>query len=84
MTDTSDVPAAPAPADLAQRRAELLRRHAEARHRRDTAALDSPAYRAAAEDIADIEVRISGLDVVASGGPAAEPAKGATVEATHH
>ena len=84
MTNPSDVPAAPAPADLAQRRAELLRRHAEARHRRDAAALDSPAYRAAAEEIADIEVRISGLDVIAAGGAAAEPAKGAVIETTHH
>ena len=64
--------------------ADLLARHAEARHRRDAAPLDSPAYRAAATDIAEIETRLSGLDVVAAGGAYAEPARGAVIETTHH
>lgn len=42
-------------------RAELMAQHTEARHRRDTAQLDSPEYRAACEDIARIEAALSAL-----------------------
>ena len=69
---------------LEQQRAELLRRHTEARRRRDQAPLESPQYRDAAIEVADLEVRINGLDVVAAGGAAAEPAKGAIIETSHH
>ena len=42
-------------------RAELMAQHTEARHRRDTAELDSPEYRAACEDIARLEAAISAV-----------------------
>ncbi len=51
-------------------RPELMAQHAEARHRRDAADLDSPEYRAACEEIARIEVAIA----LAEEPPAASPA----------
>jgi hypothetical protein len=38
-----------------------MAQHTEARHRRDTAELDSPEYRAACEDIARLEAAISAM-----------------------
>lgn len=43
-------------------RGELMSRHVEARRRRDEAPLDSPAYRAASEDVADIEIAIAAAE----------------------
>ena len=43
-------------------RAELLALHADARRKRNTAPLGSPAFKAAVEEIARIEVRIAAVD----------------------
>lgn len=43
-------------------RAELMRRHAAARARRDASQLGSDAYRAAAEEVARIEIEIALLE----------------------
>jgi ribosomal protein L15E len=43
-------------------RSKLMEQHAEARARRDAAALESVEFRAAAEDIARIEVAIAKLE----------------------
>ena len=43
-------------------REELLRRHAEARHRRDAAPLGSDAYREAAAEVGRIEVEIARIE----------------------
>ena len=43
-------------------RAELLERHAEARRARAAAALGSPAFRAAADEIGRIEIRIAAVE----------------------
>ena len=53
-------------------RAALLKLHAEARQRRDRAALGGPEYRQACEDIATIEVQIALVEQ-----PAAKPAPAA-------
>ena len=50
----------PTPADPG--RGDLMQRHAEARRRRDAAALGSDEYRAAAEEIARIEIAIAQLE----------------------
>ena len=51
-------------------RAELMAQHVEARQRRDTAELDSPAYRAACEDVARIEVAIAAAEEPTATSPA--------------
>ena len=56
--------------DPRSRRAELMAQHVEARRRRDTAELDSVAYREACEEIARIEVAIA----LAEEPPATSPA----------
>jgi hypothetical protein len=43
-------------------RPELMALHAEARARRNAAALDSPAFRAAVMDLEKIEIRIAAVD----------------------
>lgn len=43
-------------------RETLMARHAEARHRRDRAPLDSEAFQKAAEDVARIEVAIAKME----------------------
>jgi hypothetical protein len=43
-------------------RAELLALHAEARRRRNTAPLDSPAFRAAVDEIERIEIRVAAVE----------------------
>jgi hypothetical protein len=43
----------------AEHRSDLMARHAEARARRDGAALGSDAYREAAEEVARIEIEIA-------------------------
>ncbi|MDP8905348.1 MAG: hypothetical protein M3N29_08535 [Chloroflexota bacterium] len=43
-------------------RAELMEQHAAARRRRDSAALGSDEFRAAAEEIARIEIAIAALE----------------------
>jgi hypothetical protein len=53
--------AAPMTTQRSADRAELMAQHTEARHRRDTAELDSPEYRAACEDIARLEAAISAV-----------------------
>jgi len=53
-----------------QQRAELMAQHVEARRRRDAADLDSPAYRAACEDVARIEVAIALAEEPAAVSPA--------------
>lgn len=45
-----------------QPREQLLARWQDARRRRDAAALDSPAYREAAEEIARIEIEIARVE----------------------
>ncbi len=49
-------------ASLPGTRAELMELHAAARARRNGAALDSPAFRAAVMDLERIEVRIAAID----------------------
>lgn len=51
----------PAPT-LPETRAELMTLHAAARRRRAAAPLESPDYRAACEEIAAIEVRVSEIE----------------------
>ena len=53
-------------------RPALLKLHAEARQRRDKAALGGPEYRQACEDVASIEVQIALVEQ-----PAAKPAPAA-------
>jgi hypothetical protein len=65
-------------------RADLLRRHTEARRRRDAAPLGGPDWAAAATEVSDLEIRISAIEVVEAGGEYAEPAKGAIIETSHH
>jgi hypothetical protein len=48
--------------ERARQRDELLVAHREARARREAASLGSDAFRAAAEDIARIEVQINALE----------------------
>jgi hypothetical protein len=50
------------PTSLPTARAELIARHVEARRRRHAAALDSPEFRAACEEIARIEIEIARLE----------------------
>ncbi|HXG40761.1 MAG TPA: hypothetical protein VNJ28_07435, partial [Candidatus Limnocylindrales bacterium] len=52
----------PSGAPLPASREELLVRHAEARRRRNAAPLGSEEYRAAAEEVARIEVEIARLE----------------------
>jgi hypothetical protein len=59
---TPDRPFAATEQDKANQRDELLAKHREARARRDAAALGSDAFRAAAEEIARIEVAINRLE----------------------
>ena len=47
---------------LPSTRSELLERHAQARARRASAPLGSPAYRDAADEIARIEVRVAAVE----------------------
>jgi hypothetical protein len=47
---------------LPSSRADLLALHAQARGKRNTASLGSPAFKAAVEEIARIEVRIAAVD----------------------
>jgi transcription elongation GreA/GreB family factor len=54
---------------LPSTRAELMTLHAAARRRRANAAHDSPDYRAACEEIARIEVRISEIERAHLPGP---------------
>jgi hypothetical protein len=49
-------------ASLPSTRPELMALHREARARRNTAALDSPAFRAAVMDLERIEIRIAAVD----------------------
>jgi hypothetical protein len=49
-------------ASLPETRPELLALHAAARARRNAAALDSPAFRAAVTDLERIEIRIAAVD----------------------
>jgi hypothetical protein len=49
-------------ANLPDTRAELLERHADARRRRAAAPLGGDAYRAAADEIGRIEVRIAAIE----------------------
>ena len=49
-------------ASLPATRPELMALHAAARARRNGAPLDSPAFRAAVDEIARIEVRIAAID----------------------
>jgi transcription elongation GreA/GreB family factor len=58
QTKRARKPRAPAPAT----RAELMEQHAAARQRRNMAQLGSPDYRAAAEDLARIEIAIAQLE----------------------
>lgn len=59
MSDPIDRPAR---ADQAPSRGQLMERHAEARERRDAAALGSEEFRAAAEEVARIEIAIAALE----------------------
>jgi hypothetical protein len=43
-------------------REELLARHADARKRRNAAPLDSPAFRAAVDELGRIEVRVAAIE----------------------
>jgi hypothetical protein len=43
-------------------REELLKRHAEARKRRNSAPLDSEAFRAAVDELGRIEVRVASIE----------------------
>ena len=52
----------PTPTGVERGRGDLMERHAEARRRRDAAALGSDEYRAAAEEIARIEIAIAQLE----------------------
>ncbi len=52
-------------------RAELMAQHVEARRRRDTAEPDSPAHRAACEDVARIEVAIAAAEEPSQQSPVA-------------
>jgi hypothetical protein len=52
----------PIAAPVVAARAELLARHAAARRRRNSAALGSPDFRAACEEVARIEVDIARLE----------------------
>jgi hypothetical protein len=54
--------AAPLPALSATTREELMERHAAARARRDDAILGSDEFRAAAEEVARIEIAIAALE----------------------
>jgi hypothetical protein len=47
---------------LPSTRPELMALHAAARARRNAAALDSPAFRAAVMDLEKIEIRIAAID----------------------
>jgi hypothetical protein len=61
---------------MAVDRSQLMARHAEARARRDRSALGSEAFRAAAEEIARIEIEIAALEepgIDASGQPIVTP-----------
>jgi len=59
-------------------RGDLMTRHVEARRRRDEAPLDSSAYRAASEEVADIEIAIAAAEepppVISAPAAAAAPA----------
>lgn len=55
-------PRTPALPPLPATRAELMALHVAARQRRDDAALGSDAYRAAAEEVARIEVQIARIE----------------------
>ncbi len=59
---------------LPRTRAELLALHAQARRRRDSAALGGPEYRAACEEISAIEVQIARIEVAQPASPAESPA----------
>jgi len=48
--------------ERAQKREDLLAKHSTARAKREAAALDSKEYRAAAEEIARIEIQINRLE----------------------
>ncbi|HVL53017.1 MAG TPA: hypothetical protein VM344_02005 [Vitreimonas sp.] len=52
----------PSPADHGARREELLAQWRDARRRRDGAPLGGDAFRAAAEEIARLEIAIARLD----------------------
>jgi hypothetical protein len=52
----------------------LLALHVQARQRRDGAPLGGPEYRAAAEEIAAIEVQIARIEVAQAASPAGSPA----------
>ena len=57
-----------------QSREGLMERHREARARREAAALGSDEYRAAAEEVARIEIAIAELEEPPSQPPQARPA----------
>jgi hypothetical protein len=61
-------PRTPVPPQLPGTRAELMALHEAARRRRDASALGSDEYRAAAEEIARIEIQIARVEE-----PAAKP-----------
>jgi hypothetical protein len=54
--------AATVDASLPGTREQLMVRHADARKRRNTAALDSEAFRAAVDELGRIEVRIAAIE----------------------
>lgn len=57
------------PSATAEKRARLMEQHRSARARRDAAALGSDDYRAAAEEIARIEIAINRLEEPEIKGP---------------
>ena len=54
--------AATVDASLPATREELMTRHAEARKRRNSAPLDSEAFRAAVDELGRIEVRVAAIE----------------------
>jgi len=58
-------------ADAARSRAQLMERHAQARARRDAAPLGSEEFRAAAEEVARIEIAIAAMEEPPPDRPAA-------------
>jgi hypothetical protein len=57
-----DGPRSPAESPTSMTREELLAQHADARHRRNAAALGSEAYVEAVAEISRLEVRIASLE----------------------